>query len=166
MQNNTDTGNLSASNHRLFADQVHKQYESTVLGTAATLINGTILVFILRDHVQHMPLLVWLACAGLVSACRLMLHQPYRKSLTQYSNPAKWNSLFTTTLFLSGVLWGSVAVFLFPSDSIGHQAFIAFVTGGMVAGADRGSVWLWFGGRSRITTDILIFKAGRGRVRG
>jgi PAS domain S-box-containing protein len=135
MQNDLDTSNLSTFNHRLFADQVHKQYENTVLGTAATLINGTILVFILRAHVQSKALLIWLACAGIVSACRLAVHRSYRKSPTQYSNPEKWNAWFIATLFLSGILWGSVAVFLFPSDSIGHQAFIAFVTGGMVAGA-------------------------------
>ena len=39
------------------------------------------------------------------------------------------------TLLLSGVLWGSTSIFLFPPDSVGHQAFIAFVIGGMVAGA-------------------------------
>ena len=122
----------STSKHRLFADQVHKLYENIILGTAATLINATILVFILRDHVQRTPLLVWLACAVAVSAGRLLLHRFYHKSHTQYSNPEKWNFWFIATLFLAGILWGSVAVFLFPSDSVGHQAFIAFVNGGMV----------------------------------
>lgn len=91
MRNDPDTSNSSSFNHRLFADQVHKQYENTVLGTAATLINGLILVFILKAHVQRMPLLIWLACAGIVSACRLVLYRSYRKSLTQYSDPQKWN---------------------------------------------------------------------------
>ncbi len=135
MQNDSDISSLSTFSHRLFADQVHKQYENTVLGSAATLINGTILVFILRAHVQHKTLLIWLAGAVIVSASRLVVHRSYRKSLTQYSNPEKWNVWFSGTLFLAGILWGSAAVFLFPSDSIGHQAFIAFVTGGMVAGA-------------------------------
>ena len=135
MQNDSDMNSPSISNHRLFADQVHKLYGNISLGTAATLINGTILVFILRAHVQRMPLLVWLACAVAVSAGRLLLHRFYHKSHTQYSNPEKWNFWFIATLFLAGILWGSVAVFLFPSDSVGHQAFIAFVIGGMVAGA-------------------------------
>ena len=135
MQNDPGTSNSSTFSRRLFADQVYKQYENTVLGSAATLINSTILVLILKGHVQRMPLLIWLACAGIVSACRLVLYRSYRKSPTQYSNPEKWNVWFLTTLFLAGVLWGSAGVFLFPSDSIGHQAFIAFVTGGMVAGA-------------------------------
>ena len=101
MQNASATNNLSNFNRRLFADQVHKQYDSTILGTMATLINSIILVFILRSHVPQMQLLVWLACAGIVSACRLVLHWSYRKSPTQYSNPEKWNAWFITTLFLS-----------------------------------------------------------------
>lgn len=135
MQSVSDRRNPSAVSHRLFADQVHKQYEHTRFGTAATLINGMILVFVLSGHVQNLNLLVWLAGAGLVSASRLVLYRFYRKSPTIKSNPQKWNAWFLATLFLSGVLWGSAAIFLFPSDSIGHQAFIAFVTGGMVAGA-------------------------------
>ena len=39
------------------------------------------------------------------------------------------------TLALSGAVWGSAAIFLFPWESIGHQVFIAFVLGGMVAGS-------------------------------
>jgi PAS domain S-box-containing protein len=135
MQNDPDIRNSSMSSHRLFADQVHKQYENTAFGTAATLINGLILVFVLRSHVQHLNLLVWLAGAGVVSASRMLLQWSYLKSSTQYSHPEKWNERFIVTLFLSGVLWGAAAIFLFPSNSIGHQAFVALVTGGMVAGA-------------------------------
>jgi len=135
MQNDPDIHNLSNSSHRLFADQVHKQYENTVFGSVATLVNGLILAFVLRSQVQHVNLLIWLAGAGVVSASRLVLQWFYSKSATQYSHPEKWNEWFIATIFVAGVLWGSAAIFLFPSESIGHQAFVAFVTGGMVAGA-------------------------------
>lgn len=135
MQKEPTESPLSTFSHRLFADQVHKQYEHIVFGTAATLINATIMVIILKAQVGHLRLSVWLGCAVMVSACRLVLHRCYKHSPTQYSQPEKWNVWFVATLFLSGLLWGAVAVFLFPAASIGHQVFIAFVTGGMVAGA-------------------------------
>ncbi|MCB2148626.1 MAG: PAS domain S-box protein [Deltaproteobacteria bacterium] len=135
MPSDSDRLQPSAGNHRLFADQVQKQYEHTGFGTAATLINGMILAFVLRGHVRRMELIVWLVGAVMVSALRLVLNGLYRRSPTKTSNPQKWNAGFLATLFLSGVLWGSTAIFLFPSDSFAHQAFIAFVTGGMVAGA-------------------------------
>jgi hypothetical protein len=135
MKNTDNELNGSADSNRLFADQVHKQYENTVFGTAATLINSVILVFILRSHVQHLYLVIWLVCVGMVSAGRLTTHWLYHNSSTQYSHPNKWNRWFLITLFLSGVVWGATAFFLIPSNSIAHQAFIAFVAGGMVAGA-------------------------------
>jgi two-component system cell cycle sensor histidine kinase/response regulator CckA len=119
---------------RLFADQVHKQYEHTVSGTAATLVNSTIVVLILWADVPRAPLLIWLLSAWLVSACRLALHRAYHKSTDPSVTPERWNTLFLITLFLSGAVWGSSSSFMFLSDSIGHQAFIAFVVGGMAAG--------------------------------
>lgn len=135
MPSDSDQLHSPAVSHRLFADQVNKQYEHTGFGTAATLINGMILAFVLRGHVESINLLIWLTVAVLVSVSRLVVHRSYRKSPTKKSNPQTWNAWFLATLCLSGMLWGSAAIFLFPSDSIGHQAFIAFVTGGMVAGA-------------------------------
>jgi len=57
------------------------------------------------------------------------------RSLIARQITKKWKNLFLLTLALSGMVWGSAAIFLFPSDSIGHQVFIAFVLGGMVAGS-------------------------------
>jgi hypothetical protein len=73
----------STFSRRLFADQVRRQYEHTVFGTAATLVNSTILILILRSQVAASALLAWLACAVLVSACRLVLLWFYRRSGTQ-----------------------------------------------------------------------------------
>jgi two-component system, cell cycle sensor histidine kinase and response regulator CckA len=135
MENGSDICHSATFSHQLFADQVRKQYEHTLFGTAATLINSAILVLILRSHVAAATLAAWMACAVLVSACRLSLLWFYRRSGTQCSEPEKWNAWFIATLFLAGIFWGSAAVFLFPEDSIGHQVLIALVTGGMVAGA-------------------------------
>jgi PAS domain S-box-containing protein len=135
MHDATDARDMTSINRKLFADQVHKQYEHTVFGSVATLINSLILAYILKAHAPQAGLLAWLVFAGMVSACRLILNGAYHKSTTRSANPGKWNSWFLITLFMSGVLWGSSSIFMFSSDSIGHQAFIAFVAGGMVAGA-------------------------------
>lgn len=120
---------------RLFADQVHKLYEHIFIGTAATLINSTILVFILRTYVPTINLLIWWVCMGGVSACRLIVNFRYHASEKRSNQAQHWYFWFIATLFFSGIAWGSAAVFLFPSRSVGHQVFIAFVSGGMVAGA-------------------------------
>jgi PAS domain S-box-containing protein len=135
MQNGSDKADLSSLDRSLFADRVHRVYEHTPLGVTATVMNAAIMALILSDLVPLRKLYIWLACAVGVSALRLVLHQRYHHCLTQYSNPGKWYRLFVASVALAGTVWGSVAVFLFPVHSLGHQAFIAFVAGGMVAGA-------------------------------
>ncbi len=122
-------------NENLIADQVRKLYDQTVFGSAATLVNGCVLVFVLRERVSVSNLGLWLGAAILVSILRLSLYQSYRKSKNTRVESDKWKGLFHASLFLAGVLWGSAAIFLYPAGTIGHQVFVAFVTGGMVAGA-------------------------------
>ncbi len=127
--------NSADERQRLFVDQVDKQFQHTIFGTAATLINGAVLVIILRELIPSRNLAVWFVCALVVSVVRLLIHYFYHKSVNYLHGYKHWNDIFRGTLLLSGLLWGSTAIFLFPEQSIGHQAFIAFVIGGMVAGA-------------------------------
>jgi PAS domain S-box-containing protein len=58
----------------------------------------------------------------------------YLRTSVTPEQAGRWAAKFTVGLGLSGVLWGSAGVFLFPPDSFAHQCFLAFVLGGMVAG--------------------------------
>jgi two-component system, cell cycle sensor histidine kinase and response regulator CckA len=135
MQNGPGAGKVVSLDHSLFADRVHKVYEHTPLGVCAALLNAVILVLVLGDQVPLRKLLIWFACVVGMSALRMVLHWRYHHSLTSLSNPLKWYRRFIVSIAMAGILWGSVAVFLFPAGSLGHQAFIAFVEGGMAAGA-------------------------------
>jgi signal transduction histidine kinase/CheY-like chemotaxis protein len=135
MQTGPDAGKVVSLDHSLFADRVHKVFEHTPLGATATLLNAVVLVLVLGDQVPLRKLLIWLVCAVGLSALRMVLHWRYHHSLTAQSNPLKWYRRFIVSIAMAGILWGSVAVFLFPAGSLGHQAFIAFVEGGMAAGA-------------------------------
>jgi PAS domain S-box-containing protein len=119
----------------LIADQVRKLYEHTVFGSVATLINGTVLVFVLRHRVSSLKLSLWLCAAILISLLRLSLYRSYHKNTLSQRETARWKNFFIASLFFAGLLWGAAAIFLYPPDAIGHQAFIALVIGGMVAGA-------------------------------
>jgi signal transduction histidine kinase len=79
--------------------------------------------------------MVWLAGVFLVVIIRLSITLSYFKAAPSCNDTTKWKNRFCVSLFLSGMLWGSPAIFLFPSSSVGHQVFIAFVAGGMAMGA-------------------------------
>jgi len=123
------------NSEQLLADRVRKLYDHALFGVTATFVNGSILAFVLWGQVQAPELRAWLAGVFLVCIIRLSITISYRRAAPSSLDAPKWKNRFLASLFLSGVLWGTPAIFLFPSSSIGHQVFIAFVTGGMVAGA-------------------------------
>ncbi len=126
---------LAVNSEQPLADRVHRLFDHAALGLTATFINGSILVLVLWDQVNVQNLMVWLAGVFLVVIVRLSITLSYFKAAPSYNDATKWKNRFCFSLFLSGMLWGSPAIFLFPFSSIGHQVFIAFVTGGMVVGA-------------------------------
>ncbi len=105
------------------------------LGLLATVVNSTILAFVLRNTAPLIFLLIWLAVVYLTAGLRYCQLGRYRLAPLTPSHVASWNKQFIILAALSGILWGMTGLFLFPGSSIEHQAFIAFVLGGMVAGA-------------------------------
>jgi signal transduction histidine kinase/ActR/RegA family two-component response regulator len=85
--------------------------------------------------ISHSLLLAWLTCTELLALLRWLW-------LDRYASPAnnakstghRWKG-FLVGIILSGLCWGSAGVFLFAEGSVAHQTFLAFVLGGMTAGA-------------------------------
>jgi signal transduction histidine kinase/ActR/RegA family two-component response regulator len=120
---------------RLHEEQVKLLYLHSKFGVIATAINGFLLTLSLWAVIPHSRLLAWLACTESLVALRWLLLGWYT-SLTQ--NPRRihhtWIGFLIGTL-LSGFCWGSAGFFLFAEGSLAHQTFLAFVLGGMTAGA-------------------------------
>ncbi|HAK60685.1 MAG TPA: hypothetical protein DCO77_09930, partial [Nitrospiraceae bacterium] len=124
-----------AKSFQLQAEQIKQLYRNAPLGLIASPINAAVLAIVLRNVVPSQALIPWLACIFLVTIFRLLLLQRYRQVLSTSVEAGKWGTWFTLGAGLSGVTWGSAGIFLFPATSIAHQTFIAFVLGGMAAGA-------------------------------
>ncbi len=124
-----------SENQRLYDRQVKQLYEQTTIGIVATLVNAVILSFILLKVTPHSILFKWLTAVVLISFLRNCLLYRYRHSSALPSEGGRWGVWAIIGIALSGIVWGSAGIFLFPGESTVHQVFIAFVLGGMVAGA-------------------------------
>ncbi|MBU4471560.1 MAG: response regulator [Desulfobacteraceae bacterium] len=120
---------------KLLAEKIGKLSESTVLGSVATLINATILVVILWPVGDKTSLLIWLSLIISISLLRLHLQKSFTNFEGSLASLNQWKNYFLITIAVSGGIWGIASLFLFPTESIAHQSFIAFVLGGMVAGS-------------------------------
>jgi signal transduction histidine kinase/ActR/RegA family two-component response regulator len=129
--------NNAHAGSRIFPVLVTQIYTRSSIGIVATVINASILVFVLLDHVPHRRLATWFSMLMVVSLIRIILNKNFIKAgdFDREKNIQRWGQLLIVGLGASGILWGSTAIFLFPINSVAHQVFIAFVLAGMVAGA-------------------------------
>jgi PAS domain S-box-containing protein len=102
----------------------------------ANLLNSLILAVVLLDVSSPLPLLLWVAAVVVISLSRYVLYKIYQRSARErVLQASKWGLLFKAGLLISGIVWGFAGIYFFPPHSTPHQIFIAFVLGGMVAGA-------------------------------
>jgi len=140
--NDRDTGNgLNRFNHDVEArekqilwEQVKQLYSLAPLGFLASLMNSIIAFFVLSDVMPHGLIVSWLAAVLSVTALRVGLVLCFRRLQPAPSSASTWKMLFLASLALIGLAWGSIGFFPF-TYSIAHQVFLAFVLGGMAAGA-------------------------------
>ncbi len=119
----------------LYAEQVDQLYSNALLGMLATVIISLVLALIQRDVTPGTTLIVWVAVLAVISLLRYGDTRAFRRRSPQASEVGYWRGRFIVGLALSGMAWGSSAIFLFPIESLAHQIFLVFVIGGMVAGA-------------------------------
>ena len=125
---------------KIYMMQVDKVYAHLPSGLIVNMVNACVLVYVQWDVIAPSNLAIWSISLILVSLMRLGCYL-YRKNIV-HSTPKKWGNLYIVGLFLSGVVWGSAGILLFPETDIAHQIIVAFVLGGMVSGATVASAAL------------------------
>ena len=115
--------------------QVRLLFEHSTLTLCGTMFCAFALLFLLWAHVPKEHLLLWLGAAALLTLARLLVQQRYQHVASKTTDPSRWLQMFAAGIVLSGLLWGAVSVWLFPSQSMTHQLFIALILSGICAGA-------------------------------
>ncbi len=117
------------------AEQIKLLYTNAPLGLAVTALNATLVTILQWNVIGHAVLIAWITYMMTLSAMRFLLVRRYRRSSATHLNGDHWETWIVTGVALSGIGWGAAGIFLFPEESLKHQVFLAFVLGGMMAGA-------------------------------
>ncbi len=117
------------------AEQVKQLYQNASIGIIATVVNSAILSYVLWNVVPHKAIIIWLFCLLTVTLLRSIRVYSYRKKPVPPAEAGRWGRWFIAGMALSGAIWGSASIFLYPVSSTAHQVLLFFVLGGMVAGA-------------------------------
>jgi PAS domain S-box-containing protein len=126
---------ISLNDQQLFHQQIAHLYALAPVGILASLINGPILAFILRNVIPGEVLVGWLTCLLVVNALWCVLVLTYRRQTPAPADTYNWLRWFVGSNAASGAVWGGAGFFLYPTTSIPHEIFLAFVLGGMIAGS-------------------------------
>jgi len=115
--------------------EVRRLYANAPIGFAATVVNASILLGILRDWIEPSVLVLWWTSLMGLTALRYAHGEWFRRIVSRREfDPDRWIGHFVVGIFAAGLIWGAAGIWLLP-QSVPHQTFVAFVLGGMVAGA-------------------------------
>ncbi|MDY0041670.1 MAG: PAS domain S-box protein [Desulforhabdus sp.] len=133
----TRGGSLSSTQEaaQLRLEQVKLLYAQAPAGLIATAVNSLILAAVFWRVISPWKLVIWVFFIFAVTLLFSYLVKQYRKTTPETSEIQRWTALFIAGLFASGIVLGSAGIFLFPGQSLPHEVFLAFLLGGMVAGA-------------------------------
>ncbi|WP_126456570.1 sensor histidine kinase [Sulfuriflexus mobilis] len=118
----------------VYAEQLRLLFSGMPLSVAAISINSALMLAVLWAVIAHEKLVLWGLAMLLVVLYRGALAGWYANNNDALS-VQRWGQLFTSGALLTACVWASAAIFLFPDESITHQAFLAFIFAGMSAGA-------------------------------
>lgn len=125
---------MSRNENRVHADQILRLYANGHVGIVGSFINAFIVTGVLIRVADRTALVVWLVSVLLISLFRaLHLRRFRRASPTNEQIVTTWRCRFVRWTFISGLSWGSVALFAAQVPNTLYPSFIAFVIGGMVA---------------------------------
>ncbi|MFQ5464809.1 MAG: putative bifunctional diguanylate cyclase/phosphodiesterase [Thermodesulfobacteriota bacterium] len=135
LRNDVDSPGAAGAPGGVRAEQVGLLYGTFPSAALAVLLNSLIIAVVFRDVVPQRTIMMWLGGNAAVTLLRYLLVFRFRSRSGREGGDARWGAYYIAGMAMAGAAFGSSGVFLFPSGSIAHQAFLAFVLGGMVAGA-------------------------------
>src|SRR3569623_1488883 len=116
--------------------QIVQSFRQLPISLIVNLANGLILAAVLWGAVSTPVQLSWTGLLIVVTGARFLSLRAFENASPK-SEPdlAVWTTYFVAGACAAGVVWGLSGILLFHPSSFPHQVVLAFVLGGMVAGA-------------------------------
>jgi signal transduction histidine kinase len=118
----------------VLATRVETLYEHSPRVLVANLVNAGIVGAILWGRADRWTIIAWWSAMTVMVAVRWASVLRFRRR-PGTSCVSRWATRFTVGSLVSGIIWGGGAVALFPPGDGPAQVLLAFVVGGMGAGA-------------------------------
>lgn len=128
-----------AEDNSLLENQVAELYRNANLANLAISAIAIFLAGILWPVADPIVLLSWCGYTLAITLARTIITPLFNKSKILSPNPKFWLTLYSTGVFLSGLGWGAVILFVVPVEASFHLVSAIFVVSGLVT-ASAGSM--------------------------
>lgn len=123
------------TSNELLAEQVRFEYRTLPLALGATVIISLLLALFQWSVINPHSMVIWIALILLISAARMLVYLRFRRASPTPTAIHPWARRSSLGVLLSGLIWGSAGILLFPVDELIHQVMLVLVLGGMTSGA-------------------------------
>jgi diguanylate cyclase (GGDEF)-like protein len=116
--------------------QLRLAFENSILSLTANIFCAFVIVVLLWPLSQGQGLIAWLGSICVLTLIWLTLQQKFEKQ-TEISSAdfPLWRNAFVACAGATGCAWGVLSLFMFPENSVLHQAYLTFVLAAVCAGA-------------------------------
>ncbi|MDP6435825.1 MAG: GGDEF domain-containing protein [Gammaproteobacteria bacterium] len=115
--------------------QLRIAFENSILSLTVSVFCAFIIVSLFWPIADNRTLILWLGAISGITMLRLVMQQRFTQTDQTLDSYQGWHGYFVASAFASGCIWGVLPTFLFPADSILHQAYMTFILGGICASA-------------------------------
>lgn len=135
--NHDNATSLAVSDHteKIRVEQIKLLFQLSKTAFLATPFLAIVLVLVHWDQVPREWLLVWLAIICLLTLARSLHVRACLSKNIPVHELIKAVNIFLFGVFLAGALWGLAGGAFFVNESPVHKLFLAYLLGGIVAGA-------------------------------
>ncbi|MGE0080657.1 MAG: EAL domain-containing protein [Thiohalomonadaceae bacterium] len=114
--------------------QIELVYQQAPVAIGGALLVVFLTPFLLRDVIHATLLWGWAAVTALIYGLRLVLVWFYNRTPHAQRDDVRWENRYVYGAFAAGAAWGiGTGSFLFPADSVAHQAMLIIVLAGLSA---------------------------------
>ena len=123
-----------SNRQQVFIAQIRALYRHTPMVLAVNVVNSGLVALALASYLQQTRWWIFFGLVTTLTAARAIGWKYYRDHRKSAHLTRLWAIIATVGSGLSGLLWGVSSTMLLP-DNLLEQTFLAFVIGGMCAGA-------------------------------
>jgi PAS domain S-box-containing protein len=118
----------------IYAEKVRTLHRQIPPGILPSFLCSACYGLIVWDTLPHWKIAIWFLIQMSIFTGRIYLHRNFKKTYGEITYYRRWKNLFSVLTYLSGLTWGSAAIFLFPENAPDLKILLIFLTGGLAAG--------------------------------